>query len=289
MNITKLGLLIFFAMGFFSCDNDDGVVSMNDMNPATIDAGNDPNFSIVANSDEDFAHFNRKVMVFEIPIYATSNVEDNKLLHAANIMAQYLDNDEDEVIDNMVIYNSMRSNKAFLMMWKTEADRDNFSPPNGFEVGQDLGADETVPVWHTNGHSGQFDAAIEEVWHIITNGGHERAYPSVFGTQQGSQISNAMDVARGGVFQNPPATYPESAWYSYDDPTCDYQCQGGEYIYWAMTSILGAQDNRFDEIGHEWKLNTKEKVENGDLAVYQLLTDPQYNFPKVLPDGSYRH
>ena len=62
-------------------------------------------------------------------------------------------------------------------------------------------------------------------------------------------------------------------------------------IYWGdyrgMTSILGAQENREDEISHEWKLNTKDLVQNTDPAIYDLLTDPQYNFPTVLPDGSY--
>lgn len=171
-------------------------------------------------------------MVFDIPIYAVAAVEDVKLLHAANLMAQYLDNDEDGSIDNTTIHNSMKSNKAFLFMWKTEADRDGFNPPNGFEVGQDLGADETVPTWHTNEHIGSFDAALEEVWHIVTNGGHERAYPSVFSSQSGSEISKAMDIARGGNFQSPPASYPVNAWYTYDDTTCDYNCQVGEYLYW---------------------------------------------------------
>ena len=68
----------------------------------------------------------------------------------------------------------------------------------------------------------------------------------------------------------------------------EYNCQVTEYHYWALTSILGAQQNRLDEIGQEWKLNTKEKVQNQDAAVYQLLTDPQYNFPTVLPDGTYK-
>jgi len=98
-----------------------------------------------------------------------------------------------------------------------------------------------------------------------------------------------MDIARGGEFTSIPSTYPSGAWYSYDDETCTYDCQVTEYFYWSMLSILGAQENRLDEIQHEWKLNTKDLVETQDPAVYNLLTDPQYKFPTVLPDGNYRH
>ena len=62
-----------------------------------------------------------------------------------------------------------------------------------------------------------------------------------------------------------------------------------EYFYWAITSILGAQENRLNEIGDEWVLNTNELVESIDTAIYSLLTTDEYNFPTELPDGSYRH
>lgn len=98
-----------------------------------------------------------------------------------------------------------------------------------------------------------------------------------------------MDLARGGQFTSIPSPYPAGAWYTYDDSTCDYSCMVTEYHYWALTSLLGAQQNRLDEIGQEWKLNTKAKLIQQDPAIYQLLTDPQYKFPTVLPDGSYKH
>ncbi|MEO0338279.1 MAG: hypothetical protein AAF242_03605 [Bacteroidota bacterium] len=131
---------------------------------------------------------------------------------------------------------------------------------------------------------------LEEVLHLINHAGHAHAYPEAFGLMPGSDLANAMDIARGGQFMRIPKQYPADAWYAYDDPTCDYaDCQTIEYLYWALTSMLGAQENRLDEIGHEWKLNTRQKVKDTDSAMYALLTDPIYKLPSVLPDGTYRH
>jgi hypothetical protein len=35
-------------------------------------------------------------------------------------------------------------------------------------------------------------------------------------------------------------------------------------------------------------LNTPEKLENRDPAIFSLLTDPHYGFPTQLPTGQYR-
>ena len=249
--------------------------------------GNDPNFTIVANSDTGFSNFNRKVVVFGIDIYAVATVEDAKLLHAVNIMAQYLDNDEDGTVDNQLVLNKMLENKAFLVMWKNESDL-NIEPPSD-RLGQDLGNDETHPSFVTNGNTGPFDASLEEVLHIINNAGHSFAYPNAFGQNIGSDLANAMDIARGGQFMTIPSQYPANAWYTYYDQTCDYaSCQTIEYLYWALTSMLGAQENRLNEIDNEWRLNTRQKVEDTDTAIFSILTNPIYKMPTVLPDGSYK-
>ena len=254
-----------------------------------INAGNDPNFTIVAHSDDGFSSFNRKVVVFGIDIYAVSSVEDNKLLHAANVMAQYLDNDEDGIVDDQLVLDKMLEKRAFMVMWKRENDLYNIEPPSGRE-GQDLGNDETHPNFVSNGRMGEFDASLEEVLHIINNAGHSAAYPDAFGQNIGSYLANAMDIARGGQFITIPNPYPANAWYSYDDQTCDYaSCQTIEYLYWAITSILGAQENRLDEIDNEWRLNTRQKVEDTDNAIFTLLTNPIYKMPTKLPDGTYRN
>ncbi len=283
MNKTIL-ILSFLVIGMLAS------VACKKETTTPISAGNDPNFTIVANTDKGFSAFNKKVVVFGVDIYAVAGVEDAKLLHAANVMAQYLDNDEDGVIDNQLVLDKMLENKAFLVMWKNEDDL-NMNPP-GDRVGQDLGNDETNPKYVSSGLTGRFDAALEEVLHIINNAGHSYAYPSVFGQNAGSELANAMDIARGGQFLTIPSSYPENAWYTYNDPTCDYAgCQTLEYMYWALTSILGAQatNERLLEIQHEWKLNTKEKVQNTDTTIFSILTNPTYKMPTVLPDGTYRH
>ena len=288
MNILKminpfLRLIFLFSITFFpSCKEDTKTTEL-------INAGNDPNFTIVAHSDNGFSSFNRKVVVFGIDIYAVSSVEDTKLLHTANVMAQYLDNDEDGTIDDQLVLDKMLENKAFMVMWKNENDLENIEPPSGRE-GQDLGNDETHPNFVSNGRMGEFDASLEEALHIINSAGHSAAYPNAFGQRVGSDLANAMDIARGGQFITIPNLYPANAWYSYDDQTCDYaSCQTIEYLYWAITSILGAQENRLNEIDDEWRLNTRQKVEDTDTAIFTLLTNPIYKIPTILPDGTYRH
>ena len=282
MGNAKLNVLLFFiSLMFISCKT--GNTGSGPINP-----GKDPNFKIIPNDDIGLSSFNRKVVVFGIDLYAVSEVEDLKLLHAANVMAQYLDNDEDGLIDNQLVLTKMIENKAFLVMWKKEKDL-NIRPPSG-RIGQDLGNDETNPSFVSDGKIGRFDATLEEVLHLINNAGHSYAYPGAFGQNQKSALSKAMDVARGGRFFRIPSVYPSAAWFSYYDSTCDYQtCQTIEYLYWSLTSMLGAQENRLNEIGEEWKLNTADLLEKIDTEMFKLLTNPTYNFPTKLPDGSYKH
>jgi len=284
LSLLSITLLLSCA----SCSKDDSVLTPIPNTTEGINTSADPNFIVVANTDTEFSGLSKKVTVFGIPIYAVSTVDNTKLLHAANLMAQYLDNNEDGTIDNQAVVDAMLTNNAFMIMWKSESDFNTVSMPDN-ATGQDLGNDETIPVWHTNGHTGQFDAALEEVWHIITHAGYASAYPTVFGEGAGTSLSNAMDTARGGSFTTIPTPYPNGAWYTYDDATCEYDCMTTEYIYWAMSSILGAQENRLGEISQEWDLNTNALVQSTDAAVYALLTDPQYKFPTVLPDGTYMH
>ena len=245
------------------------------------------NKKVSENGDNNFP---KKINIFGINILASEKVEDSKIIHAAKVMAQYLDNDEDGIVDNKAVVDKLISVDATLIMFESEreAENSNYKMPNHNHL-QGLWNDETIPSFNKDKVNVRFDATLEEVLHLITHEGYAEVYPDIWGESKGSAIANAMDKARGGYFVSPPPQYPAGAWYSYDDETCDYGCMATEYTYWALTSILGWQSYpaRFEEIEHEWKLNTRQKVKTRDPDIYSILTDQQYKVPTKLPDSDY--
>ncbi len=235
-------------------------------------------------SDQRVA-FTKKVDVLGVPIYATNTTGDDKLLHAAGVLAQYIDNDEDGEADNPLIMAALLGGGGAIVMTKTQGEMRG-TPRGSRPRGQGLYDEETRP---NAKERGVFDTALEEILHMVSDVGWGGAYPRVFGRVPGTEIANAMDLARGGRFEEVPDEYPAGAWYSYDDRTCDYDCMASEYIYWAFTSFLGAQDipGRFEQVGHEWKLTTRALLQERDPAVYAIVSNPEYKFPSVAPDGKY--
>ncbi len=280
--LINLKFLILLLFVFTSCHD-------NYQNCIDLDYGSEYiKIRGVEESDKNyFKYFCKTTEVFGIKIYATENVANDKIFHAASVLAQYLDNDEDGVVDNQLVLNELVEKKVWLLMVENESELDAAIriPPMGKPF-QDLHDEEVTLI---NG-SPRFDASLEEVLHLITQHGYAEVYPNIFGENKDSEIAKAMDMARGGYFKNVPNSYPSNAWYTYDDKTCDYSCQITEYTYWALTSIIGGQNypGRLDEIKQEWRLNTKEKVKNSDPIVFSLMTDPQFSLPTNIPDGKYR-
>lgn len=255
------------------------------------------------------AYFAKRVDVFGIPVHATVDAPDERVLHGAGVLAQYLDNDADGQPDNPLLVDTLVRHDGRLFMAvdrdeldgifdRIEADHPGslartawWLSADGITVGdwswQDLATEETLLPEEQAG--ARFDGALEEVLHLVSHVGLANAYSEAFAEAPGSRLADAMDKARGGRFVGAPESYPEGALYTYYDETCVYQCQATEYFYWALTSLLGGQaaPERLDDIGEEWRLNTRDKLEVGDPDVYALLTDPEYSLPTVLPDGVY--
>jgi len=223
-------------------------------------------------------------------IYAQSGISDEKALHVAAVAAELLDNNEDGVVDDENIFNSLQEHNALMPVFTSDGNscmddfEDNY---NGDGVSAVLFRNEIDPS--QPGHWGD-DATVEEVLHTINHVGHVSIYPDYFDIDPNSSVmSDAMDLARGGQFLSIPNEYPEEAWYHYDDWTCDYQCMAIEYMYWCIVSHMGILDDpqTCAGIDNEWEPCSPELFESTDVMMFNLITDPVHKIPQLAPDGNY--
>ena len=223
-------------------------------------------------------------------ILAESTIPDAKVLHAAAVAAELLDNNEDGIVDDPLIKSQLQNQQAFMPIFSSEgsnAENLLFDNYNGNGASAVLYKNEMNPS--QTGHWGD-DATVEEIIHTINYVGHTNIYPNAFSLQANSSLmSDAMDVARGGQFMTIPNPYPASAWYHYDDWTCDYECMMIEYMYWAIVSYMGILDDAQTALGiaNEWEPYNATLLQSMDILMYTLITDPQYKLPLNAPDGNY--
>ena len=155
--------------------------------------------------------------------------------HACNVMAQYLDNDQDGCADDINVVKTMRLNQAGMGMTASASKPYYEDYADGFR-GQDLFADETQPSCSGSSDTSDCrDAALEEILHLITSSGVSLYYSNNFGecyrgVNNRSEIQKKMDIARGGHFTSVPTSHPDGAVYTYDDKTCDYACMLQKYF-----------------------------------------------------------
>ena len=72
-----------------------------------------------------FKYFCKTTEIFGIKIYATNKVDNEKMLHAASILAEYLDNDEDGQVDNQKVVDKLFEKSVWLLLVKNESDQDD--------------------------------------------------------------------------------------------------------------------------------------------------------------------
>ena len=234
--------------------------------------------------------FDRTEKVFGVYVFGTSGVNSEKFDHAVNVLREYLDNDGDGRADSRKLVRSMKRQTAAMTIFKDEAELEIFQDKHEDRVEkiganlQDLYDDEIITA---RDKSREFDASIEEVFHLISDYGYSKIYPDEFGLNNDSLIGELMNKSRGGYFKKVPKRYPKGAYYTYYDNSCDYECQVNEYFYWGITSVLGGQQarGRFKQIKDEWRLNTPKKVAQSDPELFDLLTDERFGLPSILPDG----
>lgn len=242
--------------------------------------------------------FEKYVDVCGLAVAAEERVPDDILLEIAAVVAEYLDSDEDGVVDDINLYKSLVSNKAFFPVVFDSSE--NKSQDLITRMYQEYKLD--LAVVSVSGEENDVKNKIrgmmpvyEEINHVFFRYGYRLVYPEAFGTDHGSKLTLCMDKARGGYFPNIPKDYPEEAWFVIEDDGCDYSsCQTDEYFYNAFVIVTGIADMHRPEgaCGHangsDWNLCSKEKVAHTDTCIYDLILNPKYKLPFNLSwDRSY--
>jgi hypothetical protein len=254
------------------------------------------------------AKLTKGISVFGINILATNGVSEGKLIHAANVMAELIDNDENGKVDNSCVMKKISELEAFVSMYnedESEISMEFIEMLGLASKSIGLGAFETTINYESES---QHDASVEEIFHLITQFGYSKVYPEIFGesNESTSLLAQAMDVARGGrqtQLENGVWQYNNTncanagnvggstnAWYFYEDNTADYATMITEYIYWAVSSNFGmhVSEAGLQKSQTEWCLNTKEKLQKQDPTIYNLINNPEYAFPtNKMPIADY--
>ena len=236
------------------------------------------------------------VNVFGIYVISHSSIPTEYVEHSANVVAEFMDNDADGVMDDPKVHRFLVENNFVVPVW-TEALREKVFPSlKGTFCEDTLGWAASMYYrqddWAFGGikQAGTWDTNLEEIWHVLSMGWYN-TYPEYFGDRTGSRIADAMDTARGGQFQTVPNGYPEGAWYSYDDYTCDYSCQIHEYFYWILMANIDALDpaytNKCADSEEEWHVCTKDELKQIDPLAYDLLNNQGFKLPTNIPIGNY--
>lgn len=220
--------------------------------------------------------FDKSAVIFDaLLICGTQLVPDKKLQHAANVAAEWLDNDGDGAADESRVVSSMKDNKALVIM-----SFDGFSTVAGLKLipaviaggyaVQDLSAEETNnPI--------RRDASQEEVHHIIYNAGWVPAFPSVFSDQQ--DVSS--DLYRIWKFSD------DNGHYYYDDPTCDDSCKTAEFFYLATAAYLGSKAELFSD---EMRLQDSGAMQTVIPEIFEIFEATEFVYPTDhWPSGQYLH
>eukprot|EP00746_Dinoflagellata_sp_MGD_P028736 gnl/MRDRNA2_/MRDRNA2_167906_c0_seq1.p1 gnl/MRDRNA2_/MRDRNA2_167906_c0~~gnl/MRDRNA2_/MRDRNA2_167906_c0_seq1.p1 ORF type:complete len:381 (-),score=57.36 gnl/MRDRNA2_/MRDRNA2_167906_c0_seq1:23-1099(-) len=147
-----------------------------------------------------------------------------------------------------------------------------------------------------------FDAAIEEILHLIFDVGYGHVYPHVFSQEKGSLIARCMveSVADCGYAFNHTFKYPHCRghWH-YEDDSCEFECLISEYTFRSLVTLLGGFDGSHNDVHKgacrdmqgEWDSCTAAeliKYEPQVVKLYDVNGSNPYGVPAVLPDGNYR-
>jgi hypothetical protein len=223
--------------------------------------------------------FHHCMKVFGASMWAVEKFSEPLLRHVASIAAEYLDNNEDGIVDDPAMNAALVDNYAAMYLI------DEFDKFSKFDM-SDSSAIHRMKITVAQ-HSGEThpqalltgDVTLEEVLHLIQAAGYGFAYPDLRAqTATGSLPNNLLTDAMKISQQN-------GDYLRFDGAA------GSEFFYWGVTTLMGAQSVPGSHCrqgrGTEWKLCTPEELQARNPMFYALLTNPLYKLPTRLPNGRY--
>ena len=254
----------------------------------------------------------QKITIFGINVYKHKEAEMWALMHAATILAEYLDSDENGMVDDPAVIVALRSSdrKDGVAVLNKRGDIGSGGYKDSFWGITRVGGQACLDC---EGHFRQ--QTIEEFHHAVYHG-LEIAYPSVFGNEPGTELMLAVEQAYGDC-EYCSECAPDCEHYDCQEPDdCVFvpgscsgashyatpgcgpgSCLSAENFYLAWTSLYGVQMDHCDDLLSEWEPCTPEAMMNDPrVELLYLLVSGQaesamqlgYVLPSAAPDGSYR-
>ncbi len=225
-------------------------------------------------SNSPLGMFDKSAVIFDaITIYGTNGVPTKKLRHAANVTAQWLDNNQDGIIDDKDLQQTLIKNNPTVVMSGTGFGSVQYAQifaAFSNSVLQDLSAEET-------NNPNRRDASQEEIHHIIMNAGFQKMLPKIFNDQKsdGSTLYKIWKYA------------DDNGYYAYDDPTCDDACKTTEFVYLATAAYLDSQADLFSD---EMRVKTRAALKEKLPGIIEIFESKAYVYPiYIWPNGKYKY
>ncbi|QQL45691.1 S8 family serine peptidase [Sulfuriroseicoccus oceanibius] len=234
----------------------------------------------------------KQMNVFRVPIYATAGTPDAKMRLVGDLLAEYIDNDEDGIADNGPVVNEIERNGSMVVMFAS-AQEYELALEEGTINGAALNTKEVQIIFANEvskslprGHAEEARSKLLKL--ILRNGFSEfERYAEFFAETEDSVLGGLMLKARGTLDKEDPE-YNIRGWYHV--VSTDEARLVSEYFYYVMGSRIGLFDGK--GVGRNvevfWDLYNEEKLRGGDPFAFLLVNKPQYKMPRRLPDGDYR-
>mmetsp|Transcript_57775 Transcript_57775/g.131067 ORF Transcript_57775/g.131067 Transcript_57775/m.131067 type:complete len:685 (+) Transcript_57775:94-2148(+) len=285
-------------------------------------------------------HVTKHVEIFcGVGILAFGNVDDYKLKHAATILAEYIDSNQDGQPDDPLALH--------YLLWNPQSPPEADQPPglgtawvsvfgpnatgwmpescrNEMATQVLMNSEVSPCIFAATGKQGANgptsesvgDGSLEEIAHFYQGNGLAMAHPAKFGlgfknavnSTKRSALGEALMTATKGAFKGSACTtnpagncaYPDGAIWTYDDASCEFDCQVMEYLFqltattlrmWDYSEELGYKKGQEDNYG-QWKVNNSQQLPKLDPQGFALVsTDAHgqegYCFHRRAPTGRY--